>query len=93
MDQQARLVKVMASVATFREDLDRLHAADERLADEIAHLREHTERALAGLRPPTDRGLAQRGKELNTSARWLIGLMLSNMSRTLGLIAKSAALF
>ena len=115
MDQNARLAKVEAFVETFREDLDRLHAADERLADEIAQLREHMDRALADLRQymdlglaesrqhtdqglaelrqHTDRGLEQLRKEFNTTARWLIGLMLANTSMTLGLIARSAGWF
>jgi DNA repair ATPase RecN len=104
MDQHARLAKVEAFVETFREDLDRLHAADERLADEIAQLREHTDRSLAELRKHVDegfmqqrehtgQGLSELRKELNTSIRWLIGLVLANTSVTLGLVAKMAGLF
>jgi predicted RNase H-like nuclease (RuvC/YqgF family) len=104
MDQHARLAKVEAFVETFREDLDRLHAADERLAEEIAQLREHTDRSLAELRKHVDegfvrqrdhadQGLAELRKELNTSIRWLIGLVLANTSVTLGLVAKMAGLF
>ena len=81
MDQHARLARREAFVETFREELDRLHAADERLADEIAQLREHT-----------DRGFAELRKELGTTTRWLVGLMLANTSitlGTLGLVAKS----
>ncbi len=137
MDQNARLVKVEAFVETFREDLDRLHAADERLADEIAQQREHTDRSLTELRKHvddsfaqqrehtdcglaelrkyvdegfaqqrahtdqglselrhhTDQGFAELRKEFNTSIRWLVGLVLANMSMTLGLVAKSAGWF
>jgi uncharacterized protein (DUF885 family) len=84
MDQNARLARVEAFVETFREELDRLHAADERLANEIAQLREHMDRGFAEARQHTDQGLEQLRKELSTTTRWLVGLMLANTSLTLG---------
>jgi predicted RNase H-like nuclease (RuvC/YqgF family) len=104
MDQYARLARLEAFVETFKAEFDRLHAADERLADEIAQLREHVDRSLAELRlhmdqglaegrQHTDRGLAQLRNELNTTFRWMIGLMLANTSATLALLAKSMGLY
>ncbi len=96
MDQHARLARLEAFVETFREELDRLHAADERLADEIAQLREHTDRGFAELRQHMDQSMAELRKELGTTTRWVVGLMLANTSitlGTLGLVLKGMGMF
>ena len=74
---EARIAKLEVFVETFREELDRLHRGQEQLHNEILMLRDHT-----------DRGLAELRKELNTTTRWLSGLIFANMTLTLGLIAK-----
>jgi uncharacterized coiled-coil DUF342 family protein len=104
MDQYERLARVEALVDTIRDELDRMHAGIERLANEIAQLREHTDRGLAELRERTDRGFAearqhtddgleQLRKEFNATTRWLVGLMLANTAMTLGMFAKVVGMF
>jgi len=97
---EARLAKVEAFVDTFKAELDRLQNQMDRLQnqvdrlhDEITLLREHMDRRFEEQRQYVDRNLAEIRKELSTNTRWLVGLVLANMSMTAALFAKVSGLF
>lgn len=74
---EARVTKLEVFVEIFREELDRLQHGQEQLRTEIAALREHT-----------DRGFAELRKEIHTNTRWVIGLLIANMTFTIVLISR-----
>jgi len=74
---EARLAKVEAAVETFKEEFNRVWHEFDRVYKEFDRV--HAE--IADLR-----------KELGTTTRWLVGLMIANMSLSIALFAKVASL-
>lgn len=74
---EARLAKVEAAVDTFKDEFGRVWKEFDRVYQEFDRV--HAE-------------IAELRRELNTTTRWLVGLMLANMSLTIALLAKVSGL-
>jgi len=103
MDIETRLAKVEVEVGTNKEAIEKLTRAIDDLRASVergfSEQRTAMERgfaeqraALTELRLDTDHKIAELRRETNLNFRWLYGLNITNLTFTIGIIARMAGI-